>query len=344
MPHAIEVESLEKTFGGKHEVHALDGVSLVVEEGTVFGLLGPNGSGKTTTVRILTTIIKPDAGVARVLDHDVVRDASLVRSRIGLAGQYAAVDENLTGKENIQMVGHLNHLPRRTVNTRATELLQQFGLAEAANRTVKTYSGGMRRRLDLAAALVGRPPVLFLDEPTTGLDPQSRNDLWEVIEGLVGEGTTVLLTTQYLEEADRLASTLAVVDRGHVIAEGTPATLKAQMGTTVLEVGLPSIETAATTARLLEDLGPHTPVVNGTVVEVTVDNGPEAAMTGLRSLDAHAVVPTTFTLREPSLDDVFLALTGRRTEDEEAVGLLPTGPSGTGVLPADRPVGAGEPR
>ncbi len=316
MPTAIEVDGLAKTFAGKREVRALDGVSFAVEEGTVFGLLGPNGSGKTTAVRIMTTILRPDRGTARVLGNDVVKKAATVRSLIGLAGQYAAVDENLTGRENLTMVGALNHLERRMVGQRAKELLVQFDLADAADRPLKTYSGGMRRRLDLAAALVARPTVLFLDEPTTGLDPQSRNDLWEVIESLVGGGTTVLLTTQYLEEADRLASTLAVLDHGHVIAEGTPPELKADLGSTVLEVGLANLEEAARTGGILESLGPHTPLVNGTVVEVTVDNGPEAAMLGLRSLDAEGIVPTAFTLREPSLDDVFLSLTGHRTEEE----------------------------
>jgi len=316
MPFAIEADTLIKTFKGKHEVRALDGVSFNVEEGRVFGLLGPNGSGKTTAVRVLTTILKPDGGSARVLGHDVVKKAGLVRSLIGLAGQYAAVDENLTGRENLQMVGNLNHLERTTVSGRATDLLAQFNLDDAGDRPLKTYSGGMRRRLDLAAALVARPTVLFLDEPTTGLDPQSRNDLWEVIENLVGEGTTVLLTTQYLEEADRLASILAVLDHGHVIAEGTPAELKADLGATVLEVGLSTTDDASRTARILDALGPHTAVVNGTVVEVTVDEGPTSAMAGLRSLDQEGIVPTAFTLREPSLDDVFLALTGRRTEDE----------------------------
>jgi len=282
----------------------------------VFGLLGPNGSGKTTAVRILTTILRPDAGTARVLGYDVVKKAPLVRSLIGLAGQYAAVDENLTGRENLQMVGNLNHLPRPSVLGRATELLGQFNLADAGDRPLKTYSGGMRRRLDLAAALVARPTVLFLDEPTTGLDPQSRNDLWEVIESLVGGGTTVLLTTQYLEEADRLASTLAVLDHGHVIAEGTPSQLKSDLGATVLEVGLDSLDHARRTAELLAAIGSHAPVVNGSVVEVTVDDGPTAAMAGLRALDQEGITPTSFTLREPSLDDVFLALTGRRTEDE----------------------------
>jgi ABC-2 type transport system ATP-binding protein len=316
MPYAIEADSLRKTFKGKHEVRALDGVSFSVAEGTVFGLLGPNGSGKTTAVRVLTTILKPDSGTALVLGHDVTKKANLVRSLIGLAGQYAAVDENLTGRENLQMVGNLNHLSRAHVAARAKELLEQFNLSDAGDRTLKTYSGGMRRRLDLAAALVARPTVLFLDEPTTGLDPQSRNDLWEVIERLVGGGTTVLLTTQYLEEADRLASTLSVIDHGRVIANGSPSELKADLGATVLEVGLESIDDARRTAELFASIGSHAPSINGTVVEVTVDHGPESAMAGLRSLDVEKIVPTLFTLREPSLDDVFLALTGRRAEDE----------------------------
>ena len=230
MPYAIEADALQKTFTGKHEVRALDGVSFSVEEGTVFGLLGPNGSGKTTAVRVLTTILKADGGSARVLGHDVRKKAALVRTLIGLAGQYAAVDENLTGRENLQMVGRLNHLDPSYVTARAAELLDQFDLADAGDRPLKTYSGGMRRRLDLAAALVARPTVLFLDEPTTGLDPQSRNDLWEVIESLVGGGTTVLLTTQYLEEADRLANDLVVIDHGQVIAEGTPESAEGRPG------------------------------------------------------------------------------------------------------------------
>ncbi len=316
MPIAIEVENLQKTFKGKREVRALDGVSFAVEEGTVFGLLGPNGSGKTTAVRVLTTILRADAGTARVLGHDVQKKAALVRTLIGLAGQYAAVDENLTGRENLRMVGNLNHLPRDVVARRAVELLDQFNLSDAGDRPLKTYSGGMRRRLDLAAALVARPTVLFLDEPTTGLDPQSRNDLWEVIERLVGGGTTVLLTTQYLEEADRLASSLAVIDNGKVIAEGTPESMKADLGATVLEVGLPSIDDAARTGVILDGLGTHAALVNGTVVEVTVDEGPQAAMAALRALDSAGIAPQSFNLREPSLDDVFLSLTGHRTEAE----------------------------
>ena len=326
MTFAIEAENLQKTFKGKREVRALDGVSFAVEEGSVFGLLGPNGSGKTTAVRVLTTILRPDGGTARVLGNDVQKKAALVRTLIGLAGQYAAVDENLTGRENIQMVGSLNHLDRSVVAQRAVDLLRQFNLADAGDRPLKTYSGGMRRRLALAAALVARPSVLFLDEPTTGLDPQSRNDLWEVIEQLVGDGTTVLLTTQYLEEADRLASRLAVLDHGRGIAEGTPASMKADLGATVLEVGLPSIDDARRTGVILDGLGPHTSLVNGTLVEVTVDNGPQAAMVALRQLDGEGIHPTTFNLREPSLDDVFLSLTGHRTEaDEEETD---TGPPG----------------
>jgi len=294
---AIDVQDLRKTFTGKRTVRALDGVSFAVEQGTVFGLLGPNGSGKTTAVRVLTTILRADSGTARVLGHDVWKNAALVRTLIGLAGQYAAVDENLTGRENLQMVGHLNHLARPVVVRRTVELLDQFDLTDAGDRPLKTYSGGMRRRLDLAAALVARPTVLFLDEPTTGLDPQSRNDLWEVIERLVGDGTTVLLTTQYLEEADRLADTLAVIDHGHVIAGGTPVSMKAELGATVLEVGLASIEEAARTGTILDGLGPHHSVVTGTNVEVTVDDGPLAAMEGLRALDATGITPQLFNLR-----------------------------------------------
>jgi daunorubicin resistance ABC transporter ATP-binding subunit len=319
MTIAIEADALEKTF--------LGGVSFAVEAGTVFGLLGPNGSGKTTAVRVLTTILRPDGGRGTVLGHDVVKEAGRVRRLIGLAGQYAAVDENLSGRENLVMVGRLNHLDRGVVDRRARELLEQFDLTDAADRSLKTYSGGMRRRLDLAAALVAQPPVLFLDEPTTGLDPQSRNDLWEVIEGLVGDGTTVLLTTQYLEEADRLAQDLVVIDHGTVIAQGTPTQMKADLGATVLEVTLATLDEAKRTGAILDTLGGHAAQVSGTLAEVTVDDGPTAAMTGLRALDAEGITPVTFNLREPSLDDVFLSLTGRRAEDE---GAADEGPPGGG--------------
>jgi ABC-2 type transport system ATP-binding protein len=310
----VEVEGLEKTFGGTTQ--ALAGVDFGVEKGTVFGLLGPNGAGKTTVVRVLTTTVKPDRGKATILGHDVVSEADTVRRLFGLAGQFAAVDDNLTGRENLWMIGRLNHLDRPRVMARTVALLKQFDLTDAADRPVKTYSGGMRRRLDLGAALVAEPPVLFLDEPTTGLDPQSRLDLWTVIENLVDAGTTVLLTTQYLEEADRLASRIAVIDHGKVISSGTPKELKASLGATVLEIGVSGEAEAATVAAILAGIGTHTPRVTGTIVEVTVDEGPRTAMEALRLIDQAGVEPGSFTLREPSLDDVFLALTGHQTEPE----------------------------
>src|SRR5437868_6534319 len=250
---AIVASGLVKRFG---DVPALDGIDLAVPVGTVLGLLGPNGAGKTTAVRILTTILRPDAGRASILGVDVVRGANEVRSHIGLAGQYAAIDENLTGRENLRLVGKLTHLPRPTVIERSNQLLERFDLMAAAARPAKTYSGGMRRRLDLAAALVHRPPVLFLDEPTTGLDPSGRQDLWEVIEQLVADGTTLLLTTQYLEEADRLADRIAVIDHGRVVAEGTAAELKTQLGATILDVELRSARAASRARNLLVALGP----------------------------------------------------------------------------------------
>ncbi len=317
--YAIEGENLQKTFKGKQQVRALDGVSLVVEQGTVFGLVGPNGSGKTTAVWVLTTILIPDRGTATVLGHNVVKEAAKVRSLIGLAGQYAPVDENLTGRENLVMVGRLNHLPSSYVDGRPKELFGESDLSDASDRSLKIYSGGMRRRLDLGAALVARPIVLFLDEPTSGLDPQSRNDLWEMIEGLVEEGTTVLLTTQYLEEADRPARTLSDIDHGRIIAEGSPDQLKASPGPTVLEAGLQDLDDAAATTAVLAAVGSHAPNANGRVIEVIVDHGPRSAMEALRSLDQpldqQGIVPTAFAPREPSLDDVFLALTGRRAEE-----------------------------
>jgi len=321
---AVEARDLVKEFGGKRRVRALDGVSIDVWPGTVLGLLGPNGAGKTTVVRILSTVLVPDSGHASVLGHDVVREPDTVRRLIGLAGQYAAVDENLTGRENLRMVGRLTHLPKKVTLERSDLLLEQFGLSDAAHRTLKTYSGGMRRRLDLAAALVGRPPILFLDEPTTGLDPQSRQDLWVVIEDLVRAGTTVLLTTQYLEEADRLAQRIVVVDHGRVIAEGTPAELKADLGTTVISLTVSDNVTARSVAAILAPLAPRPPVVDDATVELTVEEAPRVAAEALRAIDQQGIAVVGLTLREPSLDDVFLRLTGHRAEDD-ATAAEPTG-------------------
>lgn len=316
MTEAIIVDDVRKTFHG--DIRALDGITFSVESATIFGLLGPNGSGKTTIVRILTTILRQDSGIARLLGYDVATYPDYVRTLFGLAGQYAAVDENLTGRENLMMVSRLSHMSRSDAKVRAEELLHQFKLFDAKDRPLKTYSGGMRRRLDVAAALVARPRVLFLDEPTTGLDPQSRNDLWEVIEELVGSGTTVLLTTQYLEEADRLANNVAVLKKGKVIAQGTPQKLKADLGATVLDVGVSDRATAERAAAALAKLSTHTPHLVGNNIELTIDDGPRLAIDALRILDQNEITPLSFTLREPSLDDVFLALTGSQTDDEES--------------------------
>jgi ABC-2 type transport system ATP-binding protein len=321
--YAVEAHDLVKVFP-RGNVRALDGVSLHVEEGTILGLLGPNGAGKTTAVRILSTILNPDSGRATILGRDVVKEAQTVRQIIGLAGQYAAVDENLTGRENIRMVGRLSHMTWKASGLRATELLEDFGLSDAGDRVLKTYSGGMRRRLDLAAALVARPPVLFLDEPTTGLDPQSRQDLWAVIESLVAGGTTVLLTTQYLEEADRLARDIVVVDHGRVIAEGTPAELKANLGTSVVSITLGDNESVQRAVALVAGLSAKEPIIDRNIVELTVENGPQVGAEVLRTLDAAGVPIAGLALREPSLDDVFLSLTGHKseveTEDDAATG------------------------
>jgi ABC-2 type transport system ATP-binding protein len=313
---AIRVEGLQKRFG---EIVALDGVDFEVPVGTVFGLLGPNGAGKTTAVRILATVLAPDGGTAEVLGHDVARDPVGVRYLLGLAGQSAAVDPNLTGRENLDLIGRLSQLTRREAAERAVHLLERFELAHAADRPVRTYSGGMRRRLDVAAALVAEPPVLFLDEPTTGLDLQSRNALWETIRGLVADGTTVLLTTQYLEEADRLAERIAVVDNGHVVANDTPAALKHQLGSTVVEMGLGDEEAAERARRLVSaSFGEHVEQ-EGATVRLTSDDGARVLVGLLRTLDAEGLAPATVTVREPSIDDVFLALTGHHAESQVAV-------------------------
>jgi ABC-2 type transport system ATP-binding protein len=308
---AIRVQDLTKRFGS---VLAVDGVDLEVPKAKVFGLLGPNGAGKTTTIRVLSTILEPDGGRAEVLGHDVVREAKTVRRLIGLAGQYAAVDGNLTGHENLRLIGRLVHLPRREIGARADELLARFELTEAADRPVRTYSGGMRRRIDLAAALVNRPQVLYLDEPTTGLDPHSRNEVWKMIGELVADGTTVVLTTQYLEEADQLASQVAVVDDGRVIANDTPDRLKSQLGSTVIELGLPEAPQAQRAREIVTQVGAGSPELEGTTLRFSSNNGPSLLIETLRALDGNGIVPTALTVREPSLDDVFLALTGHRAE------------------------------
>ncbi|HEU4945247.1 MAG TPA: ATP-binding cassette domain-containing protein [Solirubrobacterales bacterium] len=308
---AIETSGLRKSYG---DVQALDGLDLRAPAGTVLGLLGPNGAGKTTAVRILTTLLRPDAGEARVAGLDVVRDAAVLRTKIGLAGQYAAVDENLTGAENLEMVGRLYHLPKAEPRRRATELLDRFGLADAADRLVRTYSGGMRRRLDLAAALIARPPVLFLDEPTTGLDPRSRIDLWETIEGRVAAGTTVLLTTQYLDEADRLADRIAVIDRGRLLAEGSSDELKDQVGGERLDVTLePGANTEAAVAAL-EAIAAERPGVSNGALQVPLRQRRGAIAEAVRRLDQAGVGIEDVAMHRPTLDDVFLTLTGRAAE------------------------------
>jgi ABC-2 type transport system ATP-binding protein len=312
--YAVETHNIVRTFASG-DVLALNDVSLQVPTGQVFGLLGPNGSGKTTMVRILSTILAPTSGGATVAGYDVVKQANQVRRHIGLAGQNATVDENLTGFENLRMVGLLNHLNKSYVVAKSRQLLDDFGLSDAANRITSTYSGGMRRRLDLAAALVANPPILFLDEPTTGLDPQSRQDLWSIIEHLVEGGTTVLLTTQYLDEADRLAKQMVVLDHGKIIAEGTSAELKAQMGTTVLSMSFPTTEDALRAGPLVSDLSQKPANLDGTVLEMTVNNGPFVTADALRRIDAAGITLSGLALREPSLDDVFLNLTGHKAED-----------------------------
>jgi len=313
---AILAEGLHKYYG---KTHALNGLDLVAEEGSVLGVLGPNGAGKTTVVRILTTLLKPDRGHAQVAGLDVVKHANTLRSRIGLTGQYTAVDENLTSYENLKMFGQLYHLSSATAKQRATELLERFDLVEAAQRTVKTYSGGMRRRLDLAASLIMAPPILFLDEPTTGLDPRGRLAMWEVIGNLVADGTTVLLTTQYLEEADQLAHQIAVVDHGRVIAKGTVDELKIQVGGERLELTVTpdgNLDAALQTVR---------PYSSGEIqidrehrhLAIPVTQGAQQLASVVRDLDAAHILLSNLALRRPTLDDVFLSLTGHAAGETE---------------------------
>jgi ABC-2 type transport system ATP-binding protein len=312
---AIEASGLRKQY---RDVQALCGVDLAAEHGIVLGLLGPNGAGKTTAVRILTTLLRPDGGSAQVAGFDVVRDAARVRTQIGLAGQYAAVDENLTGFENLEMVGRLYHLGRGPSRARAAELLEEFGLEDAAKRLVRTYSGGMRRRLDLAAALVARPPILFLDEPTTGLDIRSRLALWDSIDALVARGTTVLLTTQYLEEADRLAHRIVVVNHGLVIAEGTPEELKSEVGGERLEIRLADGVPAETAAEALVGVGSGAPAVLDGTVSLPIAGAAGAVAAAVRRLDETGIAIDDIATHRPTLDDVFLKLTGQTaTEAEE---------------------------
>lgn len=305
----ILAEGLEKSFGS---VTALAGIDVHVDSGTVLAVLGRNGAGKTTFVRIVSTLLAPDGGSVRVAGIDAVRDAATVRSVIGLAGQFAAVDEMLTGRENLELVGRLYGLSRREAKDRADEVLERLGLTDAASRLVKTYSGGMRRRLDLGASLTGRPPVMLLDEPSTGLDPRSRAELWSLIEDLVGDGSTLLLTTQYLEEADRLADRVAVVERGKVIAEGTPDALKRRIGGDVLEVRPARPGDLERVTKLLRGLGPGQPVADVRAQRVTLP-APERVPTLLaaaRRIEEAGILVADLGVRGPSLDDVFLTLTG----------------------------------
>ena len=314
---AILVEGLTKSFG---DVHALRGIDLSVPHGTVLGVLGPNGAGKTTAVRILTTLLPPDGGRALVDGYDVVREAAAVRRSIGLAGQSAAIQLELTGRENLEIIGRLYHLRWPQARSRAVELLEQFGLADAADRAAKTYSGGMQRRLDLGASLVGKPRVLFLDEPTTGLDPRSRLGMWDIIRTLVADGTTILLTTQYLDEADELADEIVVIDHGQVIAAGAAEELKGRAGGDVVEFTVPDRSRVSDAAAAVAAIGegePHVDPETGVVSVPVGGRGSDALVEAVRALDAAGVVARGLALRRPSLDDVFLTLTGHAAEEEE---------------------------
>jgi ABC-2 type transport system ATP-binding protein len=314
MAAIVTAEGLHKSFArrGSSSPPVLDGLDLELEEGQVLALLGPNGAGKTTTVRILSTLLRPDAGRATVAGFDVVRDARRVREIISLTGQQVAVDDKLSGAENLTMMGHLAHLPRRVVRGRVSELLTAFDLADAAHRRVVTWSGGMRRRLDLAAGLLTRPRVMFLDEPTTGLDPRSRQALWDVVRGVVDEGTSVFLTTQYLEEADRLAQRVALVDGGRVVAEGPPAQLKREVGEAGVELTFASVSDAGRVAPALAA------TVDGARVRVPTDGSVAHVRSVLSAVEATGVTPDHWEVRAPTLDDVFLALTGHVGQEHSA--------------------------
>jgi ABC-2 type transport system ATP-binding protein len=314
MTLAIETSGLVKTFG---KTRAVDGIDLRIKKGSVYGLLGPNGAGKTTTIRVLATLLRPDGGSAKVLGHDVAREAAAVRSKVSLTGQYASVDEDLTGQENLVLVGRLVGLPWGSARDRADELLAAFGLAEAAKRQARTYSGGMRRRLDIAASLVVTPDVLFLDEPTSGLDPRSRNQVWDIVRAIAAEGTTVLLTTQYLEEADRLADRLAVIDHGKLIAEGTSRELKASVGASTLHVRLANAEQRAEAEMLLAKALDTAVLRGGDVSALSAKISDEGRVAdALTALARGGVRVAEFSLGSPSLDEVFFALTGRPAEDK----------------------------
>jgi ABC-2 type transport system ATP-binding protein len=309
---AVHAEGLVKHFG---DVKALDGIDLTVERGQVVGLLGPNGAGKTTTVRILSTLLSPTAGRAFVAGHDVVKEPDAVRHAIGLTGQYAAVDEYLTGRENLRMFGELYHLSPKYVKQRSVELLEWFDLTEAADRPARTYSGGMRRRLDLAASLIAKPSILFLDEPTTGLDPRSRLGMWGVIQALVDEGTTVLLTTQYLEEADQLAQDIVVIDHGRVIAHGTADVLKDQIGGDRIEIAITDGSRVGRAVELLRPIGTADAIVDEARILMPVSGGSTVLVDAVRALDTEGIEVSDIVLRRPTLDDVFLSLTGHVAED-----------------------------
>jgi oleandomycin transport system ATP-binding protein len=318
MTHSIVAEGLTKRYGA---TTALDGVDLAVRTGSVFGLLGPNGAGKTTTVRVLATLLRPDSGHATVGGFDVLSQAHQVRQIIGLTGQYASVDETLTGLENLQLIGRLIALPRSDAKARGRELLAKFRLDDAGDRAVKTYSGGMRRRLDLAASLVARPEVLYLDEPTTGLDPRSRNEMWDVVRDLTADGVTVLLTTQYLEEADVLADEIAVVDQGRVIALGTPSELKSRVGALTISARPVHAGDLPILIDAITEIAISTPQIAGTLVTAAVAD-PSAVPTLVRRLDAAGVLAAELSLRGSTLDEVFLSLTGHGAEDEAAAKIL----------------------